>query len=415
MKTILSLVLLLVIAFAASRVLNLRARSRTLNVLYLSGIEFFFVGVLLGPEFLDVISANVIKDLTPIVYLALGWAGLLFGSQLSWQHLQRVTARSYRLIILDGAVIILICGAVFLVMLRVAYPETGSAARNSCAATMALAAAISSPTLLIVLSRMLPSRGRFTNICKVTTSLSGVLPLVLLGLISTIAHPRFLATDGLASGALWWVFANGLGIVMGFVFVLLTARKAPREERLLLIMGTVILLGGLCYFLKLSALYTSMIMGVIVGNFSRRRVQIVEQLITVEKTIYVAFLIVIGATVSLSGRGLFAVTAGYVLVRALLRLTVSSWAIGRVFPEVGPLGRFPGLVYTAQGGLAMAVALDYGLGVPDEIVQTVVAVIALGVVVNEMLGAYLTRVALAASGEIGSGRPERLGKDVLRD
>ena len=77
MKTILALVLCVVVGFAASKGLLTRAKSRLpIKVLFLTGIEYFLLGILLGPRFLNLLTDQVLDDLKPIVYLALGWAGL---------------------------------------------------------------------------------------------------------------------------------------------------------------------------------------------------------------------------------------------------------------------------------------------------------------------------------------------------
>ena len=197
----------------------------------------------------------------------------------------------------------------------------------------------------------------------------------------------------------FWFFANVIGVVMGFVFVLLTTQKMSRDERLLVIMGTALIVGGICFFLRLSALYTAMIMGIVVGNYSRRRVQVFEQLLHMEKTIYIAFLILLGAWVSFAGQQLLAVLALYLIVRLLTKIFVSGWALPVAFPEFKTVGRRSGLVFTAQGGVALAIALDYGQGFSGPLVEVVVAVVALAVVTNEFIGVVLTQRAFRASGD----------------
>ena len=406
MKTILALALFLVIGFAGTRGLFAGIKARLpVTVFFMSGSEFFFLGILLGPAFLDLITARALSDLRPIMYLALGWAGLLFGIQLSWQQIQRLSSGVVRLLALDSIVTIAICLVVYFLLLRFFFADVPGVELLPHAAVLAITAAISSPTIVAILSRMLPARGRFTGVAKVATSLSAVIPLFFFGLVFTVANPGLFGTHGVLAGFLWWVFANTFGIVMGFVFALLLLHTTTRDERLLLVMGTAILVGGICYFLRLSALYTAMIMGVMVGNFSNRRMQIFEQLLSIEKTLYIGFLIIIGAMVSMSGSVLIYLTAAYIAVRLLIKLFLSTWFIKSNFWEFRRLGPWIGLSLSAQGGMALAVALDYAIGTHGELAGTVESVIAFGVVANDIIGIFLTRRAFKASGEVATPRP----------
>ncbi|MEJ2719677.1 MAG: hypothetical protein P8181_00870, partial [bacterium] len=124
-----------------------------------------------------------------------------------------------------------------------------------------------------------------------------------------------------------------------------------------------------------------------------------EQLMEMERTIYVAFLVFLGAMVSFSAPHLLLLLGCYVGLRVLLKIFVSSWAIGVSFPEFSPAGPRTGLALSAQGGMALAVALDYAHGNTGVLVGTVLAVAAFAVMANEVLGAYLTRHAFVVAGD----------------
>jgi len=400
MKTILTLVVLVAIGFVASRRLFTETRLRLpITVVFLTGIEFFFLGVILGPNMLNLITVEVLEDLKPVIYLALGWAGLLFGVQMSRRHLGRLSRNVVRLTVQESVATSVVVSAVLFFVIRLALPEAANTEVVSAAVMLGITAGISSPTIVAVLSRVLPSRGKFTTMARITSSLSAVVPLLVFGFFFTVAHHGFMVQGRFLSGLIWWLFANFVGVAMGFVFVQLTLRRMARDERLLLIIGTTMFVGGICYLLSLSALYTSMVMGVVVANFSKRRVLIFEQLMSLEKTLYVAFLILLGTVVTVSGNLWMGIIAVCVVLRLILKLTLSGKLIRRNFPEFANLGPSVGLVYSAQGGMALAVAIDFGQGTQGGLVDVIVVVIAGCVVVNEFAGVVLTRRALAASGE----------------
>jgi Kef-type K+ transport system membrane component KefB len=169
---------------------------------------------------------------------------------------------------------------------------------------------------------------------------------------------------------------------------------------LLLIVGTVLVMGGVCYFLRLSSLYTGMVMGFVVGNFSRKREQIFRELLLIEKILFVAFLILVGATLDFADERAFVVAGVYVALRLMLRYAATGGAIESRLPERSPLGRWSGMVFTAQGGIALAIALDYALAFESEVAHFALAVVAIAVIVNDVAAVAMTRRVLARAGEV---------------
>ena len=400
MQTILALVLFLVIGFIGSRGWVSRVRiGSPLSDLFITGIEFFFIGIILGPNLLNIISPGVLQELKPLVYLALGWAGLLFGIQLSWVDLKRVSRAVFKMIAVDATLFIMAFTVIFSLLLALFFPRLSFAETLYSGIIFAITASISSPTIIAVLARSIPSRGRFTSTIKVIASLNPLVPLLVFGIFFIMTHPSFIGRLGFGGGALWWIFANALGIILGFVMVLLTTQKCSEDERLLLIMGVVMLVGGVCFFLKLSSLYTAMMMGIVVANFSPRREHIFRQLLQLEKTIFIVFLVLVGAMISLRGPLLLVLLACYIALRLLLKLFLSKRVLLACFPDFSGTGRFSGMVLVGQGGMALALVLDYWMSGRGIFVDTLTATVVLAVVCNEIAGVFLTRVGLQASGE----------------
>jgi len=58
------------------------------------------------------------------------------------------------------------------------------------------------------------------------------------------------------------------------------------------------------------------------------------------------------------------------------------------------------LVFTAQGGIALAIAMDCWLASESEIAGFALAVVAVAVVVNDVVAVFLTRRVLIGAGEV---------------
>jgi hypothetical protein len=152
-----------------------------------------------------------------------------------------------------------------------------------------------------------------------------------------------------------------------------------------------------------------MVMGFVVGNFSRKREQIFRELLLIEKILFVAFLILLGATLDFGDKRVFAVAGVYVVLRMMLRYAATGGVMDSKLPERSPLGRWSGVVFTAQGGIALAIALDYALAFESEIAHFTLAVVAIAVMVNDVAAVGLTRRVLARAGEVITP-PGRKGK-----
>jgi Kef-type K+ transport system membrane component KefB len=272
-----------------------------------------------------------------------------------------------------------------------------------------ITASISSPMIVALVSQRLPSRGPLTNTARIAGALSALFPLLAFGVLFMVVHSGFYTFGGLGSGLLWWLFVNIFGIVMGFIMVLFTHERTSDDEMLLLITGTVLLIGGVCYFLELPSLYTSMIMGFVVGNFARRRDQIFRELHVIEKTLFVAFLIMVGAMVAPPSVSTALVVATYVVLRLALKYFVTGRSAMKRFPGLRSHGPRVGLVMSAQGVMAMAVALDFELAAPVFDGIRPLSVVCYAVIINDVIGYALTRRVLVAAGEARSTPQRRQG------
>lgn len=401
MRAIVTLLVFLIVGYIGSRRYVSRAMHRyPWNGLLVTGVEFLILGVLLGPKAAGLITGEVMADLEPVIYLTLGSIGLLVGLELSWGHVRQTSRDIARVLVQDaGAFLVLVTLACYLV-LKYVFPEFPPKDRFLSATVLGITALVSSPTLIALFSRILPSRGPFTTTVRILAAFNPFIPLLVFGLLFTLIQPRFYGIDILGAGLLWWLFLNVVAVALGLFMVLFTRERCSDNEMLLLIAGTVLVVGGVCYFLQLSSLYTGMVMGFVVGNLSRKRDQIFRELHLIEKILFVAFLILVGATLEFENRWVFAVAGAYVSLRLLLKYAATGGIISKTFPERNPLGRMSGLVFVAQGGIALAIALDYALVSETVLSGLTLTVVAVAVVANDVLAVPLTRRVMVGAGEV---------------
>jgi Kef-type K+ transport system membrane component KefB len=410
MRAIVTLFIFLAVGYVGSRrFVSVAAHRYPWNGFLVTGAEFLILGAVLGPGMSGLITRDVLADLEPIIYLTLGSIGLLIGIDVTWRSVRRTSGVVFRVLVYDAVVVIAVVSTFTFLLLRYLFPTYPVSERFLGAAVLGICAAINSPTIIALLSRTLPARGPFTQAARIYTALNPFVPLLLFGVLFTVIHPRIFGYEAPGAGLLWWVFLNGVAVVLGLFMVMFTRERCSDNEMLLLIAGTVLVVGGFCYFLQLSSLYTGLVMGFVVGNLSRKRDQIHRELHLIEKILFVAFLILLGASLELDNPWVLALAVSYLGLRLVLKVVVTGRLVTRLAPGIRGLGQRCGLVFAAQGGVALAVALDFELASETGLSAVVLTIVAVAVVVSDLLAVVFARREMEQTGEVAvpAGRKRR--------
>ncbi|HEV8381632.1 MAG TPA: hypothetical protein VGJ80_00980 [Gemmatimonadales bacterium] len=95
MHPVLALALVIIAGIGVTRVSRPSFRQPVLlRDLLRTGVPFLLLGLLLGPG-LGVFDAAGLRALQPLVALAIGWTGALFGARLEWRMVRRISARTW--------------------------------------------------------------------------------------------------------------------------------------------------------------------------------------------------------------------------------------------------------------------------------------------------------------------------------
>jgi hypothetical protein len=128
--------------------------------------------------------------------------------------------------------------------------------------------------------------------------------------------------------------------------------------------GAIVVASGASYYLNLSPIFTNLILGIILANSGGSHRDVTGLLRATERPVYLALLIFAGAAWSPGSQELLFIAPIFVLVRLVARFA-GGWVAGaRVAP---PELRTPrlGRALLAQGGLAVALAVNYTQVRPD--------------------------------------------------
>lgn len=335
--------------------------------------------------------------LAPVMALGLGWLGLLFGMQLDHTIVREFRGDLWRFALLQAGIAFLIAAA-GAALLRLLLPGLDSAWLPPEAAvfTLAAVAAISAPTGLSVVVHRLRLRGPLVDLLSFSASVDGLIGVFAFTMVLAVYRPDATG-DAIELGALWWLAVSVVsGVLVGAVFLSLTRKRPSPDELVLFVLGTVLFGAGAGYALRLSPLLVTIVAGAMIANLSAHKRRVMATLVAWERPVYQIMLILAGTLLAAPSP----VTVAATILFGLWRLGAKQLG-GRAATTLLRLPNVPrdiGLGLVAQGGFAIAIAINYVLAyrsiAPDavEIVFTTIVVL---VALSELLSPGIIRRVFA--------------------
>ncbi|VAX24608.1 hypothetical protein MNBD_NITROSPINAE02-2006 [hydrothermal vent metagenome] len=392
MKLVWILIVLTIAGYLGGRYVFSKQRlPAIIRDIFLTGWEFILLGVAIGPMGMDLIPAMQIASLDPFIALGLGWAGLIYGVQMSRSDLSKVDKAVMRLTFIQSAIVwagvLVFAFALFYAIFDLTFVET-----FTTAFVIAAAAAISSPTALTLMAPSLPkSRFGAIRILKIIATLDVIPAIIGIGVLfcffSAESGSQFSLNRGMAFLSLSLIMA----ILLAILFRLFGRDKYHDDEELTLLIGYLVLIAGMAFYIRLSPLFLSFVVGVILANVLKADDKIFKMLFSTEKPFYVILLIITGLLLPPLSFPLIIVTVLILVARLWLKIIAMEREGSLFLEEHKTAGRHAGFALVAQGALAPAIGLNYLLTYPGEGPKLAFVVIVTGMIINEILAPFLIR------------------------
>ena len=422
-----TLVIVVAAAYLAARVaFDWLAR----RFLIVSGAEYVVLGILLGPQGFGLVDNDALRSFAPITLLALGWIGAIIGTGFYLPALVAVRGIVYRLAFVESILTLLtIFGLMMAALYLVGIPQ-----ELAWIPALGLAAigTASTSTAADVVSREIGPGRPLVGQLRVSTRVNALVAVLVLGVILSIHH----GDPGVLSRPItpteWMVITIGVGVLGGSMFYLFLGNEEQQDRLIIALGGAVVLVSGAAEYLGLSPLVAGLFFGAILTNTADNRDEITRVLESVERPLYFLLLVVAGATwVPSREPWAFAVVALFLYsLYPILRNTwtgvrdaspdaVAAVALFRSARAVGNLGgarlaarangvldrlgKDWGLGLLGQGGLALALCINYTFQ-EAAILQDVVFTGAIAsVLLTDFLSARLMHAAVLAAEESAPG------------
>lgn len=286
-----------------------------------SGLPFLLLGMVARRPEVGILDDAMLRDLRPLLEFGLGWIGFRVGTDFDVREIDRWPRGTARVMVTESACAFLVVGvASGLVMQLGLHPH--NVARN--ALILGACAAVSAPTGARALEHMGILPAESSKGLRRVASLDDIMALFCLALVTCAYRP--------VQGGTWvlpplgWLFVQiGMGVVLGAVLVAAVRIARNANEDLALTLGGVAFAAGMAGYVGFSPLVVGCVAGVVVTNFPASTVAASAlvsraRLRELERTLYMAFFVVVGALWHPQGRTGWVLLPVFVIARLLGKL-----------------------------------------------------------------------------------------------
>lgn len=355
---------------------------------------YLVIGLLIGPNCFGIISSEVINHMSIVTEFALGCIAFAIGAEFKISFLKKIGKPPIVIGVLEGLGAVTVVDTVLLIL---GYDVTFALAMGAIASATAAAS-----TLMIV--KQYKAKGPVTNTLLPVVALDDAVALVMFGLSMAIAN--VISSHGNAPiGKLLLdpvkeIFGGLLfGAVLGIIMVYAVKLYTGRGNRLAITILMICFCVGISDIVGFSSLLACMMLSMVFVNLSKFREKIYEPLERITPPIYMMFFIISGASLDvtiITSVGVVGIV--YVVGRVVGKVLGTSVA-ARISKAPKEVRKYLGFTLVPQEGVAIGLATSAASSLPEygAKIQTIVLC---GVVIYELVGPVITKLALKKAGEI---------------
>ncbi len=391
--------------------------SRLTKIWNLPAVTAYLVaGILIGPYCLGqlgvpgvgFLSAEDVGTYSIISEVALGFIAIAMGNEFRLSELKK-TGRQAVVIAIFQAVVATIFVDLALFVVHLMIPEK---LPLSCVLTLGAVATATAPAATLMVVKQYKADGPLTRMLLPVVALDDVVGLIVFaisfGIAKALEHGAIDLISVLVNPLLEVVGSLLLGALMGFLFSFTEQFFHSRSKRMTISVTYVFLAVALSMTelhigpatLEFSSLLVCMMMGTVFCNMCDFSEELMERMDRWTGPIMVLFFVISGSDLEFTVFGDWAIIlvgVVYILFRSLGKITGAN--ISSKFMKTEPtIQKYLGVTLLPQAGVALGMSLTaMSLGEPGIIIRNVSL---FAVLIYELVGPLLTRIALEKAGEI---------------
>lgn len=409
METLLSLAIALFAGLMLSRVAKL---------LKLPAVTAYLVaGILIGPYLLGALGVSglgfnsmaQIKGMSIISDVALGFIAFSIGNEFRLSQIKSI-GKQATVIGIFQAVITTLVVDVALIGLHLIIPDKFPL---GAAVVLGAVASATAPAATLMVVRQYKAKGPVTDTLLPVVAIDDAVGLILFaisfGVAKALINGAVDVVSVLVEPLIEVIVSIGLGAVMGFLITYFEKFFHSRSKRLSMSVAFVFLTVGITMIddiyifgvhVAFSSLLTCMMLGTVFCNFCDFSEELMDRLDRWTAPIFILFFVISGAELEL---GVFTdilivlIGVVYIVFRCFGKYYGARLSSSLVKSDT-KIRKYLGITLFPQAGVALGMALKaYELG---EVGMIVANITLFSVLIYELVGPFLTKVALTKAGEI---------------
>ncbi len=391
--------------------------SRVAKPLGLPSVTGYLVaGILIGPyclgrlgiEGMGFISHENVQEFSLFSNVALGFIAFAIGNEFRLSQLKQLGKTATFIGIFQALVATLMVDAVLIGLHFI----VGDKLPLSMAITLGAIAAATAPAATLMVVRQYKAKGKLTDLLLPIVAIDDAVGLVIFavsfGIAKAVEHGQFSMTAILLEPIIEIVASLLLGLVMGLLFSLFERFFSSNSKRLCLSITCVIFtvalsmvkfeIGGV--HVGFSTLLVCMMLGTVFCNICDFSPEIMEKTDKWTVPLFTLFFVLSGAELELSvftDIVIIGIGAAYIIARSFGKY-LGAYGSAKLMKCDKKTTKYLGITLLPQAGVALGMSVTaMELGEVGEMIRNIVL---FSVLVYELIGPVMTKIALTKAGNI---------------
>ncbi len=370
---------------------------------------YIIAGIVVGPYLINLLSIPVVKNLQLIDSIALSLIALTAGGEFRYKKIRS------QLKVIGSAIFwqIIIVMSGFLVFIILYSRHITFLEHTSLQITIGIAllfgalSIATSPATTIAIITESRARGPFTDFVLAVTVFKDVFVVLIFSIVLSFAKPLILQEQNIQFTYFLSVFFEiTLSIIFGVIagVLILLYLKYIAEQKVLFLLGFILLWIELSHMIHLEVILLFMIAGFFVQNFSSSGSELIESIEEGSLPIFVIFFTIAGASLNFPVFMQNYILAIIIVSLRLITTYLGTYWAGRLTDASREIRQYGWMGFVGQAGLTLGLAVITRKNIPGPIGIGISTLIISSIAINQIIGPVLFRYAVVKAGEAHKGR-----------
>jgi Kef-type K+ transport system membrane component KefB len=367
---------------------------------------YIVIGIVLSPTLTGVIAESTVDNLEIFTSIALGIIAYSIGGSLQLEKMRKLEnsiawitpLQAIGTWFLTALVVTLVAPFIIHIsnstLLRTYFPM---------AFVIGAIASATAPATIMAIVREYKAKGPLTTTLLSIVAIDDGVAIILFSIATGVAS----ALAGMAEGlSLYGMFGSpvleilqsiAIGAVLGFTLIHIAKLVKNRSLLLVAVLGAIMLCVGIADILEVSLILANMVLGVIVCNTTYRE-EMFGVIDDIEDAIFAIFFVLAGLHFDLKAMHAAGLIAVLIFMARFAAKYFGTMAGAQIARSPEDVKKYLGLALMPAAGVSIGLALLAQRAFPD-LGSIIYNAILATVVINELIGPPLTKLAIFKAGE----------------